>query len=308
MTRDYPKSLLICRLTMVVSLFFAWTTLAQAEVELTWAGCGITKHAFMKELAQAYETKTGIKIKLEGGGATRGIHDTFAMESHIDMGGTCRNTTQGENRSMGGGLSLTAVAWDALVIIVNKNNPIETISMDELRDVYRGQITNWKELGGEDRPIKLFIRKGKISGVGATLRKLVFLDPDIEFTSPHVFKSSGPLEKALLKDENAIAVTGISSARRREVKLLKLEGKAPTYENIKSGDYILYRPLRLVSNKLKPSFKEAEACIRFAQSEEGREIIRANGTVPYKDGYNLILPYLKQNRQANTDMMDHQRK
>jgi len=151
-----------------------------AEKTLTWVGCGISKKAFMAELAAGYEKKTGIKIVLEGGGATKGIREVSAQ--HVDLGGACRHTIEsgtslspvvGERRVI-----MTPVAWDALVVIVNKNNPVSDISLEQLRKVYLGEITNWKELGGSDAPIDLYIRKGKISGVGRTLRELVFANYD----------------------------------------------------------------------------------------------------------------------------------
>ena len=66
------------------------------------------------------------------------------------------------------------VAWDALAVIVNKTNPVQNISLDDLRRVYRGEIRNWSQLGGADAPVELLVRKGKISGVGRTTRKLLF--------------------------------------------------------------------------------------------------------------------------------------
>ncbi len=280
-------------------LMFLAAGTAQAEVNLKWVGCGITKKAFMKELAAAYETRTGIKIKIEGGGATRGIRETIAMDSDADMGGTCRFLMHSEQS--GQAIKAEPVAWDALVVITHKENPVNDISLENLRAVYRGQITNWKELGGPDRPLKLFVRKGKISGVGRTLRKLVLDDYDADIPSTYEFKSSGPLEKAVEQDVNALGVTGISSARRRNVKILSLDGKLPSYENIKSGEFALYRPLYIVVNYLKPDAEAVEQFVGFALSDDGRQIIRENGTVPYRDGYQLIQKMQIQNRKSFRD-------
>ena len=67
---------------------FSWSAIASEGNALTWAGCGITKKAFMQELATAYEKETGKKIDIEGGGATKGIRKVATLEK--DMGGTCR--------------------------------------------------------------------------------------------------------------------------------------------------------------------------------------------------------------------------
>lgn len=262
---------------------------------LTWVGCGISKKAFMSELATAYEKKTGVKIDIQGGGATRGIREVAAKNA--DMGGTCRYKIDGEAKERGA--SLEPVAWDALVVIVHPDNPVDNISFDQIRGIYLGKITNWKALGGNDAPIRLLARKGKISGVGRALRKLVFADYNQEFKATEFVKSSGPLEKAVVKDVNAIAVTGISSARKRKVKNLKLDGKEPTYDNIRAGEYGLYRPLYLAVNRHGKNAEEVDKFIKFAHSAEGRKIIRNNGTVPYLDALKLVLKQVEQEERAN---------
>ena len=76
-------------------------TAASAKIKddntILWAGCGITKKAFMAELAQAYQAKTGVKVQLEGGGAARGIRDAAALK--VDLGGSCRMSLPGVERS-----------------------------------------------------------------------------------------------------------------------------------------------------------------------------------------------------------------
>ncbi len=272
--------------SLIFILFFSFiiTPFAQKkDNSLLWAGCGITKKAFMKELAAAYTKKTGVQIKLEGGGATRGIRDTVAGK--LDIGGSCRMSLPASKKSELYA-SLHPVAWDALAIIAHPSNPVNSLSMKQIRAIYTGRITNWKQVGGRDAEIKLYIRRGKISGVGYAIRQYVFKDSGMEFKSSHVVKSSGPLEKACQKDPDAMGITGISSARKRKVKILKFDGKSPTYENVKNGSYGLYRPLYLVTSP-RPS-QQAKDFIKFASSREGRKIIRENNTVPYLDAPQLM--------------------
>jgi len=269
--------------TIVFSLPFTTVQAKATENVIYWAGCGITKKAFMKELATAYTQKTGIEINLKGGGATRGIRDTVAGK--LDIGGTCRMSLPGADKTELHA-SLHPVAWDALAVIAHKSNPLDNLSISQIKDIYTGKITSWKQLGGEDKPIKLYVRRGKISGVGYAIRQYIFKDGGMDFVSENVVKSSGPLEKAAEKDPYAMGITGVSSARKRDVKIIKFDGKSPTYENVKNGSYGLYRPLYLVSNP-NPS-KIAKNFITYATSEEGREIIRQNGTVPYRDAPKLL--------------------
>ncbi len=261
---------------------------------LRWAGCGITKKAFMKELALEYEKIYGVHFILEGGGATKGIRRV--KDRSVNIGGACRPKIAGaaEERFV----RMTPVAWDALVVMVHKDNPASNISLKQVKDLYEGKISNWKELGGNNAPVELLVRKGKISGVGSTLRQLVWGNPDQEFRGSAEYPSSGPLEKAVAENPNAIGISGISSARKRDVKLLALEGKTPDYENIKSGHYLLYRPLYVTyMTRDNPQLKEIKRFISFALSRKGREIIRAQGVVPYLDAIALTA---KQKEQRET--------
>lgn len=252
---------------------------------LTWAGCGITKKAFMSELAKAYENKTGVKVILQGGGATRGIRDTVGMR--MDLGGSCRMSLPGEDR-VELHANLHPVAWDALVLIINKDNPVTNLSSLQVMDIYTGKITNWKQVGGPDAPIHLYIRRGKISGVGYTIRQYLFKDSTKEFVTPkkYVMRSSGPLEKSIEKDKYGIGITGVSSARKRNVKIISMDNKSPTFENVMQGNYVLYRPLYLVTTPTPSA--QVKDFVSFAMSKEGRSIIRENGTVPYRDAPNLM--------------------
>ena len=281
---------------LVLGIFLVNIQAVSAAETIQWAGCGISKKAFMTELSKAYTKKTGINIKLSGGGATKGIRKAAAGTIHI--GGACRvslNQLPEERDAF-----QIPVAWDALVAFVHKDNPVDNITFKQLHKIYLGKITNWKELGGKDVPINLYVRRGKLSGVGRTLRELVFANYNQEFKATHVVKSSGPVEKGVVGDINGLGVSGISSAKKRKLKLLKLDGKAPTYENIKNGSYALYRPLYLVikrGNKT-PLVRDF---IKYAVSSEGQKIIRAQGTVPYAEALHLIMKQLDQYDRANRE-------
>jgi len=285
------KLILINLIILVSSNSFANTEASSTSI--LWAGCGITKKAFMAELAKAYTAKTGIEVNLQGGGATKGIRN--AAKGNIDIGGACRATLPGHSDERSA--HQVPVAWDALVVVVNKENPVNSITFNELQKIYLGKITNWKELGGDNAPIELYIRKGKHSGVGRTLRELVFANYEQNFKAKYTVKSSGPLEKGVVKNLYGIGTTGISSAKRRDFKILKLDDKEPTYENIKKGEYLLYRPLYLVTKGPK-SDPKVKKFISFALSREGKAIIRKAGTVPYGDAMSLVMKQLQQYKRA----------
>jgi phosphate transport system substrate-binding protein len=131
------------------------------------------------------------------------------------------------------------------------------------------------------------------------MRQLVFANYDQEFAASQFFKSTGPLEKAIEGNAiNAIGVTGISSARKRDVKILNLNGLDPTPENIRDGSYMLYRPLYLIYNPKNERVKDVKDFLSFAHSSEGKEIIRKNQVVPYSDALVLVMKQLEQERRA----------
>jgi phosphate transport system substrate-binding protein len=291
------KSLILSVLVLTLSGVAVTEAAQQADAgNFRWVGCGITKKAFMSGLATAYEEETGIKIDIQGGGATKGIREVSRLGA--DMGGACRYVLEGHPEE--DQVKMIPMAWDALVVITHKDNPVDSISVEELEAIYRGELDNWKSLGGNSAPIRVFVREGKISGVGRTLRELVFKDSEFEFAAAdRQFPSSGPLEQAIETEPNAVAVTGISSARKRDVKILKLNGRDPSYENIKNGDYLLYRPLYLVVNVAHEDYPEMVKFADFANSPRGREVVRNNGVVPYLEAPALLLKQMEQWSASN---------
>lgn len=252
------------------------------SAELNWVGCGITKKAFMQELANAYALKTGTTINIKGGGATKGIRDTAAGTA--DLGGSCRYVMDVPEEK---DAVMTQVAWDALAVIVHKSNPVDNISTAQMKELLKGNIKNWKELGGDDAPLNLYVREGKISGVGRTLRLIVFEDPDVEFSPAALVKeSTGPLEKGVSEDSNGIGVTGISSAvKQPDLKIIKVDNKYPDKQTVMSGEYPYFRPLFLVSRA--DSGTDVKNFLEFALSPEGQDVISRQGSINLAEGREL---------------------
>jgi phosphate transport system substrate-binding protein len=263
-------------------------TSASAADVMKWAGCGITKKAFMAEAARAYKDKTGKSISLAGGGATKGIRMVNAGE--IDIGGNCRPALSERFAAEEGDAYMTVVAWDALVPIVHKDNPVSSISTQQLKDMMLGKINNWKDLGGPDAKIIVVARKGDVSGVGYMTRKIIFGDPHVDY-APDALKldNTGPVENKVKTDLLAVGLTGMSSAQKDvqdgKIKVLKVDGNAATQENIASGAYSTFRPLFLTT-KGKPA-GDVKAFLDWLLSDEGQSVIESAGTVSLRQGKGL---------------------
>jgi phosphate transport system substrate-binding protein len=266
-----------------------------AANDLSWTGCGITKHAFMSEMADAFEKKTGLKIRLSGGGATKGIRSVSAGTT--DLGGSCRLwllLPDGSTHPQEENARLIHVGWDALVPIANTSNPVKNLTLEDIKKILNGELKSWADMGWEDSgKIILCTREGKESGVGFMARKLIFNDPDYKFKGRSlIFKSTNSLETKIEHSSRSFGLSGVSSAKRREVSILSVDGVYPSKENIASGKYPLYRPLFITASRTK--FKpEVEKFIDFVRGSNGQEIISNQGTVNLKEGKTLSLIWNK---------------
>ncbi len=273
---------------LLICAFLAMpATAGDNKGDLRWTGCGITRKAFMAECADAYQKQKGVTITLQGGGATHGIRT--AASGQTDLGGSCR-PPKPDLSDEEKGVKMTQVAWDALVIIVHPDNPINNLTTDQASSIFKGKIRNWKDVGGKIGKIKVVVRRGKISGVGYMARNLLFNDPNFNFYPRAIsLKSSAPVEKAIEKTKSAIAITGVSSATKRKVKILKLNGTDPTKSNITSAKYPYFRPLYLMTRG-EPT-GQTLAFLDWILSLAGQKVISEQGTVNLEEGKDLFAKF-----------------
>jgi len=260
---------------------------SDAAPTLAWTGCDISKKAYMTLAARRYEEATGVRIVVTGGGATRGIRATVGGGS--DIGGSCRHCLPGDSTEEVGAI-MTHVGWDALVFCTHKSNRVEGLTEEQAKGILDGSIINWMCVGGIDARIlpvfRLQTKDGRFSGVGYMTRLLLFKDRFHSYTDKALFKrSSRPIEEFVEQTESAFAVTGVSSAKKRNVNILKFEGVEPTPENIASGTYRLFRPLYLVT-KGEPT-GETKRFLDWIVGPDGQAVLKEEGTVTLKQGVAL---------------------
>ncbi|MCP4747725.1 MAG: phosphate ABC transporter substrate-binding protein [Desulfobacteraceae bacterium] len=257
------------------------------SADIVWRGCGITQKAFMIEAAAAYEKITGKRISISGGGATLGIQT--AASGQADIGGSCR-PAKPDISELEKGVRMTHVGWDALVVMTHPDNPVNNITTEQLHKIMTGKIRNWSEIGGNNEQILVVVRIGKMSGVGYMGRKMLFQDPRENYYRRAInLKSSGPVEKKIESRKNAIGISGVSSAKRRKVKILFLDGTAPTKENVANASYPFFRPLFLMT-KGEP-VGEIKIFIQWLLSAEGQKVVSDQGTVNLTEGARLTKEY-----------------
>jgi len=183
-------------------------------------------------------------------------------------------------------LDMTPIGKDALVFIVNENNPVDELTSEQLVDIYTGKIRNWKEVGGDDIPIEAFTRP-ETSGSQTLMRSLLVGDAEMtDETYYHRVQSMEGMVDAIKSDyDNTKMAIGYSvyyyvdaMMGTSGLKFLKVDGVEPSNETIASGEYPLVNDFYVVTRKDSP---ESAVQIRdWLVSEAGQEFVRECGYVP----------------------------
>lgn len=169
------------------------------------------------------------------------------------------------------------IAMDGVCPIVHPSNPISELTIEQIRAIYKGEIKNWKEVGGVDMPI-VVISRDTSSGTYESFNEMVMhkekMAPNVEYVN------SNPQAHARVKStEGAIAYVGIGFLDRY-VKALKVNGVAPSRSTIAKGIFPVARPLFLFTNGYPKLGSMAHAFVTFHLTEKGQEIIESKGFVP----------------------------
>jgi phosphate transport system substrate-binding protein len=262
---------------IALSMFFFGAPAVHSE-SITGSGCSVSNVGYLQELAKEYERQTGVKVLVRGGGTVVGIEDV--RTGKVDFAAACRKKSADDPAD----IDFIQVAWDALAFIVHKSNPVNDISLEEVRAIYAGKTTNWKQLRGKDAPIKVFFSKTKkgLSGVEGATRELVLKEKAVVETPHTLFLASTAIVEQMVEDTpEGFATTGFSSARKRDIKMLKVNGVSPDKKNITTNKYPLKRPLfLLVPHRAVPAVKKF---VDFALSAKGQKFISSQGVVSLTD-------------------------
>lgn len=237
---------------------------------ITGAGAHFSWIVF-KEQQQALENHVHRPIKLFGkeqmlgAGCNAGIKMAQSNRpGHETFGLVCCPLSQQEIREKG--LKIFPIAKEPLLILVNKQNPIHNLSIKQVRDIFSGQVRNWKQVGGADRKIVVVMRPHCKDRPGHWKTILPSLD---KFREDRVnVRSAHDMVSYVSDFDNAIGHTGSAwnFGGRSSVKAVTVSGYAPTAENIKSGKYPFFRVLSAVTNK-SPS-KDVVGLIDYARNSD----------------------------------------
>ena len=177
-------------------------------------------------------------------------------------------------------------ATDALVFVVNADNPVNGLTTEQLQKIYTGEITNWSQVGGEDRDIIPFQRNPE-AGSQALMKKLVMdglemMEPPVDYTAG----SMSSLLEGVRQYDNSPAAIGYTvyyyahdMEMAQGLKLLSIDGTAPSPDTIRSGEYPFLNPYYAVMDKDEAEDSPARILYDWLLGEEGQSLVAQEGYV-----------------------------
>ncbi|MCM1387172.1 MAG: phosphate ABC transporter substrate-binding protein [Bacillus sp. (in: Bacteria)] len=223
-------------------------------------------------LGESFEkNNSGVTFTYNPTGSGSGI--TAAAEGRCDIGLSSRALKEEEKAQ---GLMETILAFDGIAIIVNPDNPVDDLDLDTIGRMYTGEITNWKDVGGNDLEIVLIGREAG-SGTRDGFESITKTEDACQYRQE--LTSTGDVITTVAGNPGAVGYASLASVKET-VKALSIEGIVPTEETVKDGSYVVQRPFVLVTKKGTALSKTAQQFFDYATSSEADEIILAAGAVP----------------------------
>lgn len=222
-------------------------------------------------LGEAFEGDTGISVTYNATGSGAGIQ--AVQEDRCDIGLASRNLKDEEKAS---GLEQTVLAYDGIAIIVNPENTVKELDLETIAKIYTGEITNWKDIGGNDSEIVII---GREAGSGTRDGFESITDTEDKCQYRQELTSTGDVITTVAGNPNAIGYASLASVNDT-VKAVTVEGVAPSEETIKDGSYVVQRPFVLVTKKDTKLSDSAQKFFDYVTSKDANEIISGAGVVP----------------------------
>ncbi len=198
---------------------------------------------------------------------------TAVLEGRCDIGLSSRDLKEAEKEA---GLTATVLAYDGIAIIVNTNNPVSDLTVEQIAKVYKGEISNWKEVGGQDAEIVLI---GREAGSGTRDGFESITDTKELCKYRQELTSTGDVITTVSQNPGAIGYASLASVKD-SVKVISVGGVVPDEETIKAGTYAIQRPFVMATKTGVELSETAKRFYDYALSEEAKSVITSAGVVP----------------------------
>ena len=219
------------------------------------------------------EVEPGVTVSYDPTGSGAGI--TGATDKTLDIGLSSRALKDEEKNDVDG----TVIALDGIAIIVNKASKVEDLTVDKLKQMFTGEITNWADVGGDDGEIVLIGREAG-SGTRDGFESIVDVKDSCKYAQE--LTATGAVISAVEANPLAIGYASLSAVGDT-VKMVTVGGVECSEETVKDGSYEVQRPFVFVTNKSVTLSEQAQAFFDFATSANAADLIRTAGAVPVNE-------------------------
>ncbi len=256
----------------VMILAFSASAVFAAETVSTDGSTSMEK--VIGALGEAFsEANSDINFTYNPTGSGSGIR--AVSEGRCDIGLASRALKEEEKEE---GLTETVLAYDGIAIVINPENPIEDLTLEQIAAIYTGEISNWKDLGGNDAEIVLI---GREAGSGTRDGFETITDTAEKCRYRQELTSTGDVITTVAQNPNAIGYASLAAVKKT-VKVVRVNGVEPSEESIIDGSYAIQRPFMLITKTDAPLSEAAQKFFDYAFSDEAAEIISAAGAVAAK--------------------------
>lgn len=221
----------------------------------------------MKLLAEAFKQESGKSLKIEGGGSSAGAKACLAGE--VELGFLSRDLNESEKKA---GLAGISYAFDAVAVVVHKDNPTEKLTLAELKDMFTAKTTTWPD----GKPVILFNRNAD-SGTRECFQHIVL--KEAKFSETAAVKHDAVLLPAVSKIPTSVGYDS-ASVQHESVKVLSIDGVSPSVKTIQDKTYPICRTLTLATKG--EAAGDVKAFIDFATGEKGQAVVKNAGFVALK--------------------------
>ena len=219
------------------------------------------------------EVEPGVTVSYDPTGSGAGI--IGATDKTLDIGLSSRALKDDEKADVEG----TTIALDGIAIIVNNASKVEDLTVDQLKQMFTGEITNWSEVGGDDGEIVLIGREAG-SGTRDGFESIVDVKDSCKYAQE--LTATGAVISAVEANPLAIGYASLSAVGDT-VKMVTVGGVECSEETVKDGSYEVQRPFVFVTNKSVTLSEQAQAFFDFATSADAADLIRTAGAVPVNE-------------------------
>lgn len=219
------------------------------------------------------EVEPGVTVSYDPTGSGAGI--TGATDKTLDIGLSSRALKDDEKNDVDG----TVVALDGIAIVVNKASKVADLTVDQLKQMFTGEITNWKDVGGDDGEIVLVGREAG-SGTRDGFESIVDVKDSCKYAQE--LTATGAVISAVEANPLAVGYASLSAVGDT-VAMVTVEGVECSEDTVKDGSYKIQRPFVFVTNKSVTLSEQAQAFVDFATSKDAADLIRTAGAVPVNE-------------------------